>query len=98
MKTKSHKLLVVLTSLLILSLTLGFAAAFQPAGTARGQAADVQIKPVVAYPEAYAESLPISEISSDLIKNGERKPISGPSPLRSRWWPEPRSGCNRFQR
>ncbi|HEX7975350.1 MAG TPA: carboxypeptidase-like regulatory domain-containing protein, partial [Anaerolineales bacterium] len=46
--------------------------------SARAQSQDPQVKPVVVYPEAFADSLPASEVPPDLIKNGERKPISPP--------------------
>ena len=44
----------------------------------QAQAEELQVKPMVVYPEAFAESLPASETPAELIKNGERKPVNPP--------------------
>ena len=38
------------------------------------------VKPVVVYSEAFAESVPASEVPPDLIKDGERRPGPPPAP------------------
>ncbi len=66
--------LAVGLTLIILSPSIGKASDAQ-------QGAPVKpVKPVVIYPEAFAESLPASEVPSELIKEGERRTVPPPTP------------------
>jgi hypothetical protein len=77
---RRHRLHLGLFLVMVVSLMLAPAA---PATTVQAQDQAPQIKPVVVYPEAFAESVPASEVPSDLIKNGERKPVTPSAPSSS---------------
>jgi len=70
-----------LHSILLVATLIGSSLAFVGGENLQVARADgAGVKPVFIYPEAFAESLPASEVPADLIKNGERKPVSPSAP------------------
>jgi hypothetical protein len=65
---------------MIASLVLSGLAISSSGGPSVARAQAEAVKPVIIYPEAFAESIPANLVTPELVKNGERKPVSFGAP------------------